>query len=579
MKIKTTLTTILTLLLTISLQGQQLILIDPAHSCAFDHSMADGQLYGYDASPKMVQIVSNIASIVGLKLNFELKSSTVENASAYINGNTRIIFYSENFLSKFNDGYTKDWGAYGVLAHEMAHIFLSHPLNSKEVDRIQAELEADEFSGRVLKLMGATEAEAKIAVSRSSVNRTSTHPPRHARLDAVFRGWKIAGTAVIDRDGDGVQDSRDLCPNEYGTPKTNGCPDADGDGVPDKEDNCKYEVGPKENAGCPIILDRDYDGILDVADKCPDQKGEARFQGCPDSDGDGVPDIDDDCPSQKGKPSNSGCPEDADAYKHTSTNSDLVSVNAIVRSDLVHVPGGTYTMGCTSEQGSECDDDESPLHQVKLSSFYISKYEITNVQYCAFLNAKGNQTEGGVTWLDIESSDCRIEKRSGQYVSQSGYADHPVTEVTWYGAKAFCEWAGGRLPTEAEWEYAARGGKSGVTKYAGSSSIGNVAWYSGNSGGDTHSVGQKSKNELGLYDMSGNVWEWCSDWYAGDYYKSCDDQGVVSNPEGASNGSERVVRGGGWDYYARDCRVSYRLIWYPHSSRNLTGFRFARSSR
>ncbi len=130
---------------------------------------------------------------------------------------------------------------------------------------------------------------------------------------------------------------------------------------------------------------------------------------------------------------------------------------------LIFVKGGTFNMGSND---SEADDDEKPIHQVTVSDFYIGKYEVTNKEYCEFLNEKGNQTEGGVTWLDIDDSDCQIEKSNGRFVSKSGKNNHPVIEVTWYGAKAYCKWAGGRLPTEVEWEYAAKAGKN--YKYSGS---------------------------------------------------------------------------------------------------------------
>lgn len=240
-----------------------------------------------------------------------------------------------------------------------------------------------------------------------------------------------------------------------------------------------------------------------------------------------------------------------------------------VPAGMVYVAGGSFTMGCTSEQGDDCDGDEEP-HEVTLSDFYISKYEVTNAEYAEFLNAKGNQTEGGKTWLDIADEYCNIAKKGSRYVAKSGYENHPVIEVTWYGAAAYAKWKGGRLPTEAEWEYAARGGKKQkATKYAGSNNIATAAWYSGNSGATTHPVGSKQPNELGLYDMSGNVWEWCSDWYAKDYYSGS----PLSNPKGAASGSRRVLRGGSWSNYPRGCRVAIRGINGPDDSGDDIGFR------
>ena len=237
-------------------------------------------------------------------------------------------------------------------------------------------------------------------------------------------------------------------------------------------------------------------------------------------------------------------------------------------SGMIFVKGGTFQMG------SNDYDNEKPIHKVYVNDFYISKYEMTNKQFCKFLNEKGNQTEGGKTWLDIKTDWCKIVKQGGKYVPVSGYDKHPVIEVTWYGANAYCKWAGGRLPTEAEWEYAARGGnKSNGYKYSGSNNIGEVGWYTKNSGRKTHPVGTKKANELGIYDMSGNVWEWCADWYSSDYNKS-----PYENPEGLSSGDYRILRGGSWVNVAGSCRVTARSRRDPHDSDSDVGFRVIQDS-
>lgn len=233
----------------------------------------------------------------------------------------------------------------------------------------------------------------------------------------------------------------------------------------------------------------------------------------------------------------------------------------------VLVEGGTFLMGSPNGVG---DSDEHPQHQVTLSNYRISKYEVTNAQYAAFLNAKGNQTEGGSTWYYEGGYMARIQKNGGVFVVSSGYENHPVNYVTWYGAKAYAEWVGGRLPTEAEWEYAARGGKysQGYT-YAGSNNVDAVAWYYGNSGNNTHPVGQKQPNELGLYDMSGNVWEWCSDWYGA--YSS----NAQSNPTGPTSGISKNRRGGDFYYLAGDgyTRIANRDEGHLIDRRRTDGFR------
>jgi formylglycine-generating enzyme required for sulfatase activity len=240
--------------------------------------------------------------------------------------------------------------------------------------------------------------------------------------------------------------------------------------------------------------------------------------------------------------------------------------------DMVTVSGGKFDMGCTSEQNN-CGNDETPVHTVTVDSFKISKYEITNQQYAHFMNEIGASSDGsynGTEYLDIDEGDCNINYSGSEFVSVSGKENHPVIEVTWYGAKAFCEQYDGRLPTEAEWEFAARGGNSAnATLYAGSDNIDEVAWYSDNYG--TKEVGTKSPNELGIYDMSGNVWEWCNDWYSSDYYSNS----PQDNPQGPSSGSYRVLRGGSWVDYVFCCRVAFRYSDDPGvASRIDSGFRF-----
>jgi hypothetical protein len=214
---------------------------------------------------------------------------------------------------------------------------------------------------------------------------------------------------------------------------------------------------------------------------------------------------------------------------------------------IVLVEGATFQMG--SAFG---DSDEQPVHSVTLSSFRIGKNEVTQALWRTVMGVNSNY----VTTCD----NCPIEQVSWDDIQVF------LTKLNTLTGKDY------RLPTEAEWEYAARGGKlsKGYT-YAGSNTIEDVAWYVSNSGGTNHLIGQKTANELGLYDMSGNVWEWCQDWYIA--YSSASQ----NNPSGASTGTYRVLRGGSWSYNPQYSRVSYRNYYTPGYRNYGHGFRMALS--
>ena len=214
--------------------------------------------------------------------------------------------------------------------------------------------------------------------------------------------------------------------------------------------------------------------------------------------------------------------------------------------EMVYVEGGTFDMGATSEQGNDADSDEYPVHRVTLSGYYIGMYEVTQELWEAVMGSNPSHFKG---------------------------AQNPVEQVSWNDCQNFIKKLNSltgrtfRLPTEAEWEYAARGGnQSRHYKYSGSNNIFDVAWHERNTGG-THAVGTKTANELRIYDMSGNVYEWCSDWYGG--YSA----GAQTNPQGPSSGSRRVRRGGSWSDYARNCRVSNRYFNDPDYSLSFNGLR------
>jgi len=220
---------------------------------------------------------------------------------------------------------------------------------------------------------------------------------------------------------------------------------------------------------------------------------------------------------------------------------------ALSKIEMISVKGGTFIMG-----HAEGPENEQPLHNVTLSDFSLSKYEITNQQYADFLNHYGSDKVGKngeyrnmVMIYDSsdEERDWGLRFIDKSWYPRKGYENHPVVYVTWYGADEYCKWAGGRLPTEAEWAYAARGGnKSKKYDYCGSSDIEDVAWYYENSDVKTHPVGTKKPNELGIYDMSGNVFEWCQDWFTSNYYG----QSSKVNPVNIIQSGTKVLRGGSY---------------------------------
>ena len=231
-----------------------------------------------------------------------------------------------------------------------------------------------------------------------------------------------------------------------------------------------------------------------------------------------------------------------------SYSNGTLTVNGI-KYIMVWVEGGTFRMGATSEQGSDANSDEKPVHSVNLSGYYIGKTEVTQALWRAVMGSNPSHFKGDnlpvecVSWNDCQEFIRKLNALTGQNF---------------------------RLPTEAEWEFACRGGNnSRGYKYSGSNYIDNVAWHWDNSGKKTHPVATKSPNELGIYDMSGNVLEWCSDW-KGDY-----SSGAQTNPKGPYDGSNRVNRGGDWGNSAWICRSSDRGGSSPDRRDSIFGLRLS----
>ncbi|MGQ1910994.1 SUMF1/EgtB/PvdO family nonheme iron enzyme [Marinifilum sp. RC60d5] len=237
------------------------------------------------------------------------------------------------------------------------------------------------------------------------------------------------------------------------------------------------------------------------------------------------------------------------ASSSSSVFSFTTSANSSPSTDIemITVQGGTFQMGFNYG-----DSDEQPIHTVTISSFEIGKYEVTQAQWESVMGSNPSYHKGDnlpverVSWNTIQTFISKLNEQTGlEY----------------------------RLPTEAEWEFAARGGNSSNdNSYAGSNTVEDVAWYDNNSDGKTHDIGTKQANELGIYDMSGNVYEWCSDWYYESYGSD-----AVTNPTGPTSGSSRVSRGGGWHAAGGYCHVANRAPFDPSEKGNALGLRLALS--
>ena len=222
--------------------------------------------------------------------------------------------------------------------------------------------------------------------------------------------------------------------------------------------------------------------------------------------------------------------------------------------EMVLIPPGTFTMGCSASNIYGCYSDESPTHQVTLTqAFYLSRTEVTQAQWVAKMGSNPSYFTGDTS--------------------------RPVERVSWNDIQPFCTNTGMRLPTEAEWEYAYRAGTTtafhGMPGYLNGTNddnqLGTIAWFTSYSGNTTRPVAGKAANGFGLYDMSGNVWEWCQDWYG--TYAS----GAQTNPTGPGSGSYRVLRGGSWFSSSTSCRASTRNYGTPDSRSSYVGFRVART--
>jgi len=244
----------------------------------------------------------------------------------------------------------------------------------------------------------------------------------------------------------------------------------------------------------------------------------------------------------------------------------------VASKEMILIPAGEFIMGSPEGVGN---DDERPRHTVYLDDFLISKYEVTNKQYVEFLNATGKNDDGvGHTFVNMDIA--RIRYKDQIYKMVKGWDDHPVVGLSWHGANAYAEWDGGRLPTEAEWEKAARGADGRKWPWGDLWEAANCNTLESGQHG-TIPVGSypMGASVYGVHDLTGNVYEWLADWYQADYYKSSPER----NPKGPDSGAFRVLRGGSWAEPKERCRPSVRFGQPPESADSDFGFRIVRDER
>jgi len=253
-----------------------------------------------------------------------------------------------------------------------------------------------------------------------------------------------------------------------------------------------------------------------------------------------------------------------------------VRIRELDRMEMVFVPAGQFEMGNDSDQRAR------PVHTISIDDFWIDQTEVTNAMFSAFLNERGNQAENGVNWLEPGAGSRGviygyISEDGGSYSPRSGYENYPVVEVSWYGAAAYCDWVGGRLPTEAEWEYAARGPRSLIYPWGNIYDGSHANYCDFHCAYEWRDIGSNDRyaewapvgsfpggaSWCGALDMAGNIWEWVNDWWAEDYYA----RSPEDNPPGPETGALHVARGASWYDLGRENGVTSRAVLTASSYR------------
>ena len=520
-------------------------------------------VFSFTSHTEAEEIVSRIMKHTGLATNFILKSSNVPNATAQIVNGERLILYNLGFIQKIKQDANTDWAATTLVAHEIAHHLNWHTFDVKSGDRIIKELEADYFAGFYLAKMGATLEETRAVYLTLPEEGSVTHPPRSARLAQIDNGWyESAGTSNSTLEPDPLQDNLVDPPEIPLTPAlTTG--------------NITINSVPN---GAMVYINNAYIGNTPLQDHIleggnhslklikagyEDLDGEFRV-----GVGQGIereftleavvpsnptvtlpppaPPIDK--PISPPTPTKKSVANDTQSISH---NSDWTPVEKDFNGTImVLVPAGSFMMG--SENG---DPDEKPVHIQKFDNpFWIDKTEVTRGAYKKCVSAR----------------KCEVQP-SNKYSEKS---NQPINHIDWYEATTYCKWRGARLPTEREWEYAARGSDN-LTYPWGNDFNKDKLHSSENLDNKTTSVGNypNGASWVGALDMAGNVWEWTNSLYKFYPYTQNDNRELTGNEKNIINDKRITLRGGSFGYGSDFARSTSRTSLSASLSDPLFGFR------